>query len=88
MSAVLIPSILRNLTGGQERVEVAAATVDAAIDEVAARFPEAGARIRQAMTKRYVVVSVGGQDIRDLQGGATKLAARDEVHLLWAVAGG
>lgn len=88
MSAVLIPSILRPHTGGRERVEVKAATVAEAIDAVADQFPEAGARIRQAMARRYVVVSVGGRDIRDLADGATPLGERDEVHLLWAVAGG
>lgn len=88
MSAVLIPAILRPHTGGHERVEVKAATVDEAIEAVAARFPEAGARIRQAMARRYVMVSVGGRDIRDLAEGATPLGERDEVHLLWAVAGG
>lgn len=88
MSTVLIPSILRSFTGGAERVEVAATTVEQAIAQVAERYPEAGARIRQAMARRYVVVSVGGQDVRDLQDGATALGDRDEVHLLWAVAGG
>jgi molybdopterin converting factor small subunit len=79
---------LRPHTGGAERLEVTASTVDEALAEVAARFPEAGARIRQAMARRYVVVSVGGRDIRDLAEGETRLAAGDEVHLLWAVAGG
>jgi sulfur-carrier protein len=88
MAAVLIPAILRPHTGGAERLEVAGPTVDAAIEEVATRFPEAGARIRQAMARRYVVVSVGGRDIRDLAEGATPLGAGDELHLLWAVAGG
>lgn len=88
MAAVLIPAILRPHTGGLERLEVAATTVEEAIAAVAARFPEAGGRIRQAMARRYVVVSVGGRDIRDLAEGATALGAGDELHLLWAVAGG
>ncbi len=88
MAAVLIPTILRPHTEGQERLEVAAGTVDEAIAEVTERFPEAGARLRQALTKRYVIASINGRDIRDLADGATPLGAADELYLLWAVAGG
>lgn len=88
MSTILIPAILRPHTGGHEKLELDATTVDDAIDALSAQYPEAGARLRQAIARRYVVVSVGGRDIRDLAEGATPLSERDEVHLLWAVAGG
>ncbi len=88
MPLVLIPAILRPLTGGKEKLSVAATTVDEAVAAVADEYPEAGARLRQALARRYVVASVGGRDIRDLAEGATKLGPKDELFLLWAVAGG
>jgi molybdopterin synthase sulfur carrier subunit len=88
MAAVLIPAILRPHTGGQERLEVPAGTVDDALAAVTARFPEAGARLRQALTRRYVIASINGRDIRDLAEGQTPMGDGDELHLLWAVAGG
>lgn len=88
MPTLLIPPILRPFTEHRERVEVAAATVEQAVDELAARYPEAGARLRQAIARRYVIVTVDGSDIRDRAGAKTPLAAGQELHLLWAVAGG
>jgi molybdopterin converting factor small subunit len=88
MAILLIPSILRALTEGLDRLEVSARTVDDAVDALCLRFPEAGARLRQAMSRRYVIVSVAGTDLRDLAGGATPVGAEQEIHLLWAVAGG
>jgi sulfur-carrier protein len=88
MPIVLIPSILRPLTGGKEKLSVEAATVDEAVDALAESYPEAGERLRQALRRRYVVASVGGRDIRDLAEGKTTLEPKDELFLLWAVAGG
>lgn len=88
MATLLIPAILRPLTDGQERVEVAATTVEEAIAALQDRFAEAGARLRQAMARRYVIVSIDGQDVRALEGPRTPVRTDTEIHLLWAVAGG
>ncbi|MEZ4359898.1 MAG: MoaD/ThiS family protein [Kofleriaceae bacterium] len=88
MAALLIPPILRPYTEGRDRVEVTAATADEALAALRDRFPDAAARLAHALERRYVIVSLGGVDLRELSGGATPLGADDELHLLWAVAGG
>jgi sulfur-carrier protein len=88
MPTVLIPSILRPHTGGADRVEVTASTVEQAVSALELRFPEAGQRLRQALVRRYVIVSIDGQDIREREGLHTSIGEGQELHLLWAVAGG
>lgn len=45
MAIVMIPTLMRDLTGGQARVEVPGRTVRAAIDALDARYPGAKARL-------------------------------------------
>ncbi|MBK7534497.1 MAG: MoaD/ThiS family protein [Myxococcales bacterium] len=88
MPTLLIPPVLRPFTNGLDRVEVAATTVDQAVGALEERFPEAGTRLRQAVARRYVIMSIDGQDVRDHGGGQAALSPTQELHLLWAVAGG
>jgi molybdopterin converting factor small subunit len=88
MAVLLIPPILRPLTDGKEHLTVPGTTVEAALAALQEQFPEAGARVRQAIARRYVILSVAGIDIRDQAGGDTAVGPAQEIHLLWAVAGG
>jgi molybdopterin converting factor small subunit len=87
VAIVLIPAVLRPFTDGRARVAVTARSVDAALEALGAAYPQAGERLRHALARRYVVVSVDGVDVRERDERAA-LGDDQEIHLLWAVAGG
>jgi molybdopterin converting factor small subunit len=88
MPSLVIPSVLRAHTRGQARVAVRATTVGEALAALEERYPEAGARVRQGLARRYVILAVAGMDVRHGLGERTALTEESEVELVWAVAGG
>ena len=86
---VKIPTQLRVATGGQAEVEVEGSNVGEALDAVFAAYGDLRERITQDGTlRRFVNVSVSGEDIRFQQGLETSINEGDEVTILPAVAGG
>lgn len=87
---VNIPSPLRQHVDGQSSVALEGATVGAVLDALVAAHPGLKPRLldEKGALRRYVNVYVNEDDIRDLDGLATKLAARDAVTLVPAVSGG
>lgn len=87
---VRIPSAWRNLTHGQDVVEVPAGTVEAALAELLSRHP--GLRDRMldeaGAWRRSVNLFVNAEDIRVLAGRRTVLGEGDELSVLAAIAGG
>lgn len=91
MVQLLIPGSLRSEVDGAARLGVSAAgTVRAVLDEVAARWPRLGRRLRDEAgeIRRYVNVYVDGEDVRRLAGQETPVPAHAEIHILPSVAGG
>ncbi len=87
MPVVWIPALLRDLTGGQEKISVPGATVRDVIDQVDARYPGVKERLLEGDRLRpgiAVVVdgSVSRQRLRH------KLDEGTEVHFLPAIGGG
>lgn len=87
---VRIPSVLRNLTGGKETIDVAARTVDDAINAVEAAHPGLKARLcdDQGKLRRFVNVFVAEEDIRFLDGQGTAVKDGDLIDIVPAIAGG
>ena len=86
---VKIPTQLRAATDGEAVAIVEGATVADVLDALYERFGELKARIADDEgLRRFVNVSVGGEDIRFLDGLATPVADGAEVTILPAVAGG
>ncbi len=87
---VRIPMALRGFTGGAEELTSGAGTVGAVLGDVADRFPglrrhlyaEAGG------LREYVNVFVGGDDVRHLDGEATRVEDGDVVTIVPSIAGG
>ena len=89
MAQVRIPPVLRPEAGGQRSVEVAAATVRAALDGLVAAYPSLGPRVlADEGVPTFLNVFVDGEDIRLLDGLDTAISERTTVLLLPAVAGG
>ncbi|WBB59099.1 MoaD/ThiS family protein [Streptomyces sp. WMMC500] len=86
---VRIPTILRSYTDGQKAVQGDGTTLAELIDDLESRH----AGIRERLVdgddlRRFVNVYLNDEDVRFLDGIATKLADGDSVTILPAVAGG
>jgi molybdopterin synthase sulfur carrier subunit len=87
---VRIPTPLRKLTNNEELVEVNAATIGAAIQELQTRYPGIGERLvdDKGEVRRFVNVYVNEEDIRFLKNRETPLKEGDEISIIPAIAGG
>jgi molybdopterin converting factor small subunit len=89
MVTVRIPTPLRSLTGGEEAVKVAGATVREVIDNLEKAHPGVRDRLLDDKgVRRFVNLYVGEEDIRFLDGLETKLDAGQEISIVPAIAGG
>ncbi len=90
MPLIRIPGPLRRLSEGESVVEVSAADLRAAIEQLDSRYPGFRDRLLTAegAQRQFVNIYVNDQDIRLGQGLDEKLGERDEVSIVPAVAGG
>ena len=87
MPTVWIPSLMRNLTEGQETVQVPGEIVRDVIDALDARFPGIKARLCQDGQLRPGLAVV--IDTQVARGGlAESVSEASEVHFIPAIAGG
>ncbi|MFC7450937.1 MoaD/ThiS family protein [Rhodococcus daqingensis] len=86
---VSIPTILRNHTGGEKRVQATGSTLAAVIDDLEANHAGLKDRlINDGKLHRFVNVYVNDEDVRFSGGLETEVADGDSVTILPAVAGG
>ncbi len=87
---VRIPTQLRSLTGGSNRVEVEATTVGEAVAALEAAHPGFQARLLddQGAVRRYVNLFVDDEDVRFVGGLATPVKDGQTLSIVPAVAGG
>jgi MoaD family protein len=90
MKTVLLPQQLRNLTNGEDTIEVGALTIGELIDELESRYNGFKSRLLKpdGTVNSFVNFYVNGEDIRFLAGINTTLLACDEISIVPAVAGG
>jgi molybdopterin converting factor small subunit len=87
---VRIPTQLRSATGGESIASVEGSTVSEVLDGLFVQFGELRERIsdEQGGLRRFVNVYLSGEDIRFLDGVATRVPDGAELTILPAVAGG
>ena len=87
---VRIPTPLRRVTKGSDRVEVDCSNLIECIEALEREFPGMKERLydEKGELRRFVNVYVNGEDVRFLQGLETALKPGDEVSIVPAVAGG
>lgn len=87
---VRIPTPLRRLTDGQDKVDVAGDSLGGVIDAMNEQYPGIRERIcdDQGQLRNFVNVYVNGEDVRFLEGLETATTDGDEVSVVPAVAGG
>ncbi|MCY4530092.1 MAG: MoaD/ThiS family protein [Chloroflexi bacterium] len=87
---VRIPTPLRRLTDGQDKVDVDSDSLGGVIDAMNEQYPGIRERIcdDQGQLRNFVNVYINGEDVRFLQGLETATTDGDEVSVVPAVAGG
>ncbi|MFC5752288.1 MoaD/ThiS family protein [Actinomadura rugatobispora] len=88
--SVRIPTILRNLTGGEAEVKAEGATLRAVVADLEANHPGIAARVLDdnGKIRRFVNVYVGDEDVRFAEGLDTPTPEGAQVSIIPAVAGG
>jgi sulfur-carrier protein len=87
MPQVWIPSLLRDLTGGQETVVVQGTRVGEVIEELDQRFPGVKSRLCDGVGLRPGIALVVGTEVSGL-GLGQPVEPDSEVHFLPAIGGG
>lgn len=85
---VFIPSLHRDLTGGEEKVAVGGATLGEVIDALEAKYPGLRERLcEDGRIKPYISVAVNGE-VLPSRGLRHKLNNGAEIHFVPAIGGG
>ena len=89
-TTVRIPTPLRRVTDGQDKVDAEGATLREIIESMDSRFPGIKARIcdDDGNLRNFVNVFVNGEDVRFMDGVDSATSDGDEISIVPAVAGG
>ena len=91
MSVVVrIPTPLRRMTGGKDKVEVESGKLSAMVEELEGNYPGLKDRLldEEGELRYFVNIYLNGEDVRFLDGLDTATSSGDEVSIGPAVAGG
>ena len=91
MSVVVrIPSPLRRMTNGTDKVDLECSDISQCIDLLDQQFPGMKERLcdETGDLRYFVNVYLNGEDVRFLQGMQTTTKTNDEISIVPAVAGG
>ena len=87
---VQVPSIMRQFTGGEAKVDAAGETLRDVVDDLERRYPGLGGQLLgdDGGLRRFVNVYLDDEDVRYLDALDTKVGDGSVVSILPAVAGG
>ena len=87
---VRIPTPLRRITNGQDKVSVDGQDLGEVIGSLEAEYPGIRDRLcdEHGQLRNFVNVYVNGEDVRFAEGLGTATASGDEISVVPAVAGG
>ena len=87
---VRIPTPLRRMTGGKDKVEVESTTLGEMVENLELTYPGFKERLvdENGDLRYFVNIYINGEDVRFLQGLQTSTSTGDEVSIVPAVAGG
>jgi molybdopterin synthase sulfur carrier subunit len=87
---VRIPTPIRRVTNGEDRVAVDAETLQGVIQAMEDQYPGVKARLcdDQGEIRNFVNIYINGEDVRFLEGLGSSTKSGDEISIVPAVAGG
>ncbi len=88
--SVRIPTPLRRVTNGADKVDVSGDTLGEIIGSLDSQYPGIRGRLcdEEGELRNFVNVYINGEDVRFLDGLGTATKSGDEVSIVPAVAGG
>ena len=90
MATIIIPTPLRKFTSNTARLNVSAGTVEEALLDLSANYPDLKKHLldEAGQIRAFLNIFIGEEDIRDLQEGKTALHDDSVVSIVPAIAGG
>ncbi len=90
MAKILIPTPLRQFTGGADTIEASGATVGELLAALTAAHPDIKKNLfnDEGKLRSFVNIYVNDEDIRYLSREATEIAVGDTVSIIPSIAGG
>ncbi|MDX2049544.1 MAG: MoaD/ThiS family protein [Chitinophagaceae bacterium] len=90
MATVIIPTPLRKFTNNSAKLNIRAANVRQAVDELSLNFPDLKKHLldEQGNIRNFINIFVGSEDIRDLQHEHTSVKDDTVISIVPAIAGG
>ena len=87
---VRIPTPLRRMTNGRDKVEMESSNLSELVEKLDSEYPGFKERLvdENGELRYFVNIYVNGEDVRFLKGLETATATGDEVSIVPAVAGG
>ncbi len=87
---VRIPTPLRRMTNGKDKVEVESTVLGELVDKLNAEFPGFKDRLvdEEGELRYFVNIYLNGEDVRFMEGLGTATSDGDEISIVPAVAGG
>ncbi len=87
---VRIPTPLRRMTNGQDKVELEESNLSTLIENLEASYPGVKERLidENGDLRYFVNIYLNGEDVRFLDGLDTSASSGDEISIVPAVAGG
>jgi len=87
---VRIPTPLRRMTNGKDKVEVESTVLGELVDKLNAEFPGFKDRLvdEEGELRYFVNIYLNGEDVRFMDGLGTATSDGDEISIVPAVAGG
>ena len=87
---VRIPTPLRRMTNGQDKVDMEASNLADMIERLESSYPGFKERLidENGELRYFVNIYLNGEDVRFLEGLATAAKSGDEISIVPAVAGG
>ena len=90
MTILRIPTPLRPYADGENQIEIQAQDVSGALSELTETYPALKKHLftDEGELRAYVNLFLNDEDIRHLEGTATKLSADDRLMIIPSIAGG
>ena len=87
---VRIPTPLRRMTNGKDKVEVESANLNDLVEKLNGEFPGFKDRLvdEEGELRYFVNIYLNGEDVRFMHGLNTLTSSGDEISIVPAVAGG
>ena len=87
---VRIPTPLRRMTNGKDKVEVQSANLGDLVEKLNGEFPGFKDRLvdEEGELRYFVNIYLNGEDVRFMDGLNTSTSSGDEISIVPAVAGG